>query len=168
MTKSGCCWHQYAEYKVKNNSPYPVRIVEEGLNASGLIWDCEEQTLVNGKMQTINYQILDQELAQKGLIMSFEFDNKKKMQLFQNENRLFYVFSNSQEHVELMQSENFNYSRANHSLSFTYKNTEYLISNDLIIAKTPTKAYTMKVVNGSRKGSLQVLEKYKLQNVNFQ
>lgn len=29
MTKSGCCWHQYSEFMVKNNIPVPVKIVEE-------------------------------------------------------------------------------------------------------------------------------------------
>jgi hypothetical protein len=31
MTKSGCCWHQYSEFIVKDNTPVPVKVVEESV-----------------------------------------------------------------------------------------------------------------------------------------
>ena len=31
MTKSGCCWHEYAEYTVRNNAPFQVHRVEEDM-----------------------------------------------------------------------------------------------------------------------------------------
>ncbi|RSK33892.1 XAC2610-related protein [Hymenobacter metallilatus] len=31
MTKSGCCWHEVAEYVVKNNAPFQVHRVEEDM-----------------------------------------------------------------------------------------------------------------------------------------
>lgn len=36
MTKSGCCWHQYSEFKVKDNKPYVIKTVTEGMSDSGI------------------------------------------------------------------------------------------------------------------------------------
>jgi hypothetical protein len=78
MTKSGCCWHQYSEFKVKDNKPYPIKIIEEGMSFSGITWDYDEQNLVNGKMSKSSYQKLALEIDKDNILLSFEFKNKKK------------------------------------------------------------------------------------------
>lgn len=88
MTKSGCCWHQYSNYKVKNNSPYPIKIVEEGFSPAGITWDMEEQNLIKGKMVLSKYQIFAVEENKDKILLSFGFENKKKMHVL---NRIYFV-----------------------------------------------------------------------------
>ena len=165
MTKSGCCWHQYSEFKVKNSKPYPIKIVEEGMSASGITWDYEEQNLINGKMVKSTYQMLALEVDKDNLLLSFEFENKKKMKIFKTENILYYVFTDSNEEIELLYNDIFKYSNRENSLSFTNRNTEYIIYDDKIIAKTPNNTYDMKVVKNTRFGTLTKLKNLKINNV---
>lgn len=165
MTKSGCCWHQYSEFKVKNDSPYPIKIVEEGLSPSGITWDIEEQNLVNGKMVKSTYQMLALELDKEDLLLSFEFENKKKMQVFKTETILYYVFTDSEGKIELIYKDIFKYSKSENTLTFVNRNTEYIISDDKIIAQTPNNTYNMKAVNGTKIGTLTKLNMQKLENV---
>ena len=165
MTKSGCCWHQYSEFKVKNNSPYPIKIVEEGMSPSGITWDIEEQNLINGKMVKSTYQMLALELDKEDLLLSFEFENKKKMQVFKTETTLYYVFTDSKDKIELIYNEIFKYSKSENTLTFVNHNTEYIISDDKIIAKTPNNTYNMKAVTSTKRGTLTKLKTQKLENV---
>jgi hypothetical protein len=165
MTKSGCCWHQYSEFNVSNNIPYPIRIVEEGLNASGVAWDYEEQNLVNGKMVISTYQMLVLEVDEDNLVLSFEFENNKKMRVFFSETSLFYAFTDADDKLELLYYDTFNYSNRTTTLSFTNHATEYIIYSDKIIAKTPNNAYEMKAVTSTIIGTLTKLNNLKLANV---
>ncbi len=165
MTKSGCCWHQYSEYKVKNNSPYPIKIVEEGLNAMGIAWDIEEQNLIKGKMVLSKYQILAVEENKDKILLSFEFENKKKMQVFKTETILYYAFTDANDRIELLYFDTFKYSNSENTLSFTNRNTEYIIYDNKIIAKTPNNKYEMKAVNNTKIGTLTKLKNLKIENV---
>ncbi|MFV0530949.1 MAG: XAC2610-related protein [Flavobacteriales bacterium] len=165
MTKSGCCWHQYSEFKVKGSKPYPIKIVEEGMSASGITWDYEEQNLVNGKMIKSTYQMLALEVDKDNLLLSFEFENKKKMQIFRTENILYYIFTDSNDKIELLYNDIFKYSNRESTLSFTNRNTEYIIYEEKIIVKTPNHTYDMKAVSNTRFGTLTKLKNLKLENV---
>ncbi|WP_130734660.1 hypothetical protein [Flavobacterium sp. J27] len=165
MTKSGCCWHQFSEFKVANNVPYPVKIVEEGMSASGMTWDYIEENWVDGKMVKSEYQTLAFEIEADDLILAFEFKNKKKMQLFTTEELLFYVFTDSEKAIELFYEGTFKYSKTENSITFFNHNTEYVIYDDKIIVKTPSKTFEMKSVSNTKIGSLSKLKKMSLENV---
>lgn len=165
MTKSGCCWHQYSEFKVKDNNPYPIKIVEEGMSASGITWNYEEQNLVNGKLVKSTYQKLALEVDLDNLLLSFEFENKKKMQIFKTENILYYVFTDANEKIELLYNDTFKYSKTENSLTFSNYNTQYTINDDKIIVKTPNKTYEMKSANNTKIGTLKKLKNLKIENV---
>lgn len=165
MTKSGCCWHQYSEFKVANNSPYPIKIIEEGMDSLGITWDYVEKNLVKGKMVTSEYQILALELDKNDLILSFEVENKKKMQIFKTETALYYVFTDTNDKIELIYNDSFKYSSLNNTLSFTNHNTKYIIYDDKIIAKTPKKTYNMKAAKITKFGTLTKLKNLKIENL---
>lgn len=165
MTKSGCCWHQYSEFKVIDNTPYPIKIVEEGMSASGITWDIEEQNLIKGKMIKSTYQMLALEVDKDNLLLSFEFENKKKMQVFKTETILYYVFTDKNDKIELIYNDVFKYSKTENSLSFSNLNTEYIIYDNKIIAKTPNNTYDMKAVNNTKIGTLKKLKNLKVENV---
>jgi len=165
MTKSGCCWHQNSEFKVKDNKPYPTKIIEEEMSPSGITWDYEEQNLVNGKMVKSKYQILALEVDKNNLLLSFEFENQKKMKIFKIENILYYVFTDANDKIELLYNDTFKYSSSENILSFANRHTEYIIYNDKIIAKTPKKEYNMKAVNNTIFGTLKILIDLKAENL---
>lgn len=165
MTKSGCCWHQYSEFKVKNSILYPIKIVEEEMSASGITWDYEEQNLVRGKMVKSTYQMLALEVDKGNLVLSFKFENKKKMQIFKIENSLYYVFTDTNDKIELIFNDTFKYSSQENTLTFTSRKTEYVISDDSIIAKTPNNTYKMKAVNDTKFGTLTKLKSLKIENL---
>lgn len=165
MTKSGCCWHQYSDFKVKNNNPYPIKIVEEGVSPTGITWDYEEQNLVNGKMVKSTYQILAVDMIKENLLLSFKFENKKKMKIFKDGSLLYYVFTDSKDKIELLYRSEFTYSKRDNKLAFTYRNTEYIISDNKIIVKTPNNSYDMKAVNNSQMGTLKKIMNLKIENV---
>lgn len=165
MTKSGCCWHQYSEFKVKNNIPYPIHIVEESLSANGITWNYSEEKLVNGKMVETQYQMLDTENISEDLVLSFAFENKKVMRIFLYNERLFYVFTDDRDHIELMYDDTFRYSAKNNTLSFTHRQTTYTLSDRKIIARTPARTYTMNAAANSTSGSLAKLKKMDIGNV---
>ena len=165
MTKSGCCWHQYSEYKVKNNRPYPIKIVEEGLSPTGITLDIEEQNLIKGKMVLSKYQILAVEENKDKILLSFEFENKKKMQVFKTEAILYYAFTDANDKIELLYNDTFKYSNGENTLSFTNRNTEYIIYDNKIIAITPNNKYEMKAVNNTKFGTLTKLKNLKIENV---
>lgn len=165
MTKSGYDWHQYSEFRVKDNKPYPIKIVEEGLSASGITLDYNEQNLVNNKMVKSTYQTLVSEVNKDNLLLSFEFENKKKLQIFHTETILYYVFTDSNDRIELLYNDIFKYSKAENSLTFSNYNTQYIIYDNKIIVKTPNKTYEMKSTNNTKIGTLTKLRNLKIDNL---
>ncbi|RRQ46054.1 XAC2610-related protein [Chryseobacterium sp. SC28] len=166
MTKSGCCWHQFSEFKVKNNKPYPVKIVEEGLSTSGITWDYKEQNLVNGKMSETTYQKLDLEEGKYDPILSFEIKNKKKMQIFKTGSTLYYVLTDADGKIELLYNGTFKYSGRDNNLSFTNHNTNYVINDDKIIIKTPNNnTYQLQALDNTRAGTLAKVKSLKAENI---
>ena len=165
MTKSGCCWHQFSEFRVKDNKPYATKIIEVGMGESGITTDYEEQHLVDGKMVKSKYQVLAVEIGNDNLLLSFEFFNKKRMQIFVIEDRLHYAFTDADGKIELLHNDTFQYSASQNLLTFTRQGTQYLIHDDKIIAQTPSRRYNMKAVNDTRLGTLAKLKTLKLENL---
>jgi hypothetical protein len=165
MTKSGCCWHQYSEFKVEKNSPYPIKIVEEGLNTSGITLDYATENLINGKMVKSEYQELAIEINKDNLLLSFGFENKKKMQIFINENILYYAFTDANGKIELLYNDIFKYSKTENNLCFLNFKTQYIINDEKVTIKTPNKTIEMKSKNSTKFGTLSKLMKLKLENL---
>ncbi len=165
MTKSGCCWHQFSEFKVRNNKTYPIKIVEEGMNPSGILWDYTEQKWTNGKMVQTKYQILDEELTDDKVLLSFEFENKKKIKILNSGTLLYYVFTDANNKIELLYHDIFTYSKNENSLKFVNHKTEYTIYDTKIVIKTPSKTYEMKAANKTQSGTLATLKKQEVNNV---
>ena len=91
MTKSGCCWHQYSEYVVRNNRPEAVSIVEE--DAMHLPYVRVTTQKWNGKsMVSTTKTILDLEEVSTKLVYEFKLaGNGKKVLLVSDDENLSYV-----------------------------------------------------------------------------
>ena len=165
MTKSGCCWHQYSDFVVRDNRPVAVRVLEVGMNANGLAWDYVEKKLVGGKMQTRKYSMLDLEDQDKNVFYSFGFSNKKKARLIKNDEYISYVFTDGDGRVELIHSGTFYYSKTEGTLSFTNVGTTYRISKEGILVISPTSKTLMKAEPSTITGSMFELQNNKFENV---
>jgi hypothetical protein len=86
MTKSGCCWHQYSIYKIVNNKPLAIKIVEEDYTKMPYAFNTIKTW--NGKKMLESYeQVLD--TANSKIIFTFIIEeNKKKVVLFKDMNGL--------------------------------------------------------------------------------
>ena len=136
------------------------------MHDSAIAWDYVEENLVNGKMVKSTYQILATESIEKDdFVLSFELENKKKMQIFHTEDVLYYVFSDLEEKIELLYRDDFRYSSTENSLSFTNKNVKYTIDDEKITVITPNKTHTMKSAPNTRSGTLEKLKNLQLENL---
>lgn len=164
MTKSGAAWHQYSEYKVINNKPVAVRIVEEEYNSKGLL-SILEKTRVNGKMVENQYQQLA--MYEEGddssrYVYGFDLDNGKKMILDSyDEDHLYYAFADKDGKIELYYDGQFIYDAKQNTLSFTNKPVVYEINNKGITVKNSNKTVLLKAQNGSMRGNLNNLARFK-------
>ena len=86
MTKSGCCWHQFSEFIVKNNKPKAIKIITDEQDFAYNIFTAEiwnGKTMIKKQEKTIN---TEQEGIQ--IILSFIVpENKKKVILFNTNDR---------------------------------------------------------------------------------
>lgn len=169
MTKSGAAWHQYSEYKVINNKPVAVHIVEEEGKANGL-FAITDSKRVNGKMVVNKYEKLpayDKPKADGSLpfVYSFDTNNGKKMVLDSTDGEtLIYMFADKDGKIELSYDGQFDYDASKKTLSFTKKSVRYQINNNGITVKLPNKTVSLKSNVKSAQGSLNNLTKFK--NVN--
>ena len=164
MTKSGAAWHQYSDYKVINNKPVAVRIVEEEYNYKGLL-SILEKTRVNGKMVENQYQKLA--MYEEGddssrYIYGFDLDNGKKMILDSyEEDHLYYAFADKDGKIELYYDGQFIYDAKQNTLSFTNKPVVYQINNKGITVKNSNKSVLLKAKVDSVGGNLDNLARFK-------
>lgn len=165
MTKSGAAWHQYSDYKVINNKPVAVRIIEEEYNSKGLL-SIVEKTRVNGKMIEQQYQqlIRDEGDDSSRYVYGFDLDNNKKMVLDSySENsgdHLYYAFADNDDKVELYYDGPFVYDSKQKTLSFTNKPVVYQIDNQGINVRNSNKTFLLKAKMGSVRGSLENLARF--------
>lgn len=163
MTKSGAAWHQYSDYKVINNKPVAVRIVEEEYNYKGLLFILEK-TRVNGKMVENQYQqlaIYEEGDDSSRYVYGFDLDNGKKMILDSyDEDHLYYAFADKDGKIELYYDGQFIYDAKQKTLSFTNKPVVYEINNKGITVKNSNKTVLLKAQNGSVGGNLNNLGRF--------
>ena len=164
MTKSGAAWHQYSEYKVINNKPVAVRIVEEEYNSKGLL-SILEKTRVNGKMVENQYQRLamyEEGDESSRYVYEFDLDNGKKMILDSyDEDHLYYAFADKDGKIELYYDGQFIYDAKQNTLSFTNKPVVYQINNKGITVKNSNKSVLLKAKVDSVGGNLDNLARFK-------
>jgi hypothetical protein len=165
MTKSGCCWHQFSRFKVKNNKPYAVFVVEEGMGDSGVTWNYVKDSLVNGQMKTSHYSFLADDEIGDSVFLRMSFANGKTLQLFHYYNILYYAFTAKDETIELLFSDQFAYDQGKGTVSFVKGKTEYRVSNDGVTVRDSGKTIEMKAIPGKTIGSLDALKAFELENV---
>lgn len=143
MTKSGCCWHQFSTYVVENNQVVPIEIIEESY--SGFLVDYSVQKRINGKMVTSTHQEFAQDNDPEFTMI---FENGKKMHLMgiYGDEHLAYIFTNTEDVVELFIDADFTYNKANQTVSFTNENTFYSITPKGITIKDGSKTYHLNKV----------------------
>jgi hypothetical protein len=97
MTKSGCCWHQYSDFIIKNGSPFLLKQSEEQLDASGLYFETEVKEWKN-RYINYKYKTIDTDIVSKYILLSYTLENNKKMYLIKTEtNHLYYFFTKKTE-----------------------------------------------------------------------
>ncbi|MCR1026849.1 hypothetical protein NQT66_18665 [Cellulophaga baltica] len=166
MTKSGCCWHQFSEFKVQDNKPIAVKISEESMNPNGMLIDYVEKVRVNNQMVETKYSTLPDSGFDIQTIFSFQFKNGKKMSLVHAfSNQLYYVFTDKENKVELFYDEDFIYHKDKNTLTFTRKNTSYQISTTGITVLTPSKNIPMNADAETIEGELTSVLRLTLENM---
>lgn len=167
MLKSGCCWHQFSDFKIINNIPVEIKSITES-NFYDFITDYSEQNLINGKMVETKYQMLNFHVDSTNIILSFELKNKKIMRIIKTENLLHYALIDTANKIELHHMNNFIYSANTNALKFNYLKTEYTIYNDRISIKTPKK--TIKIISApnTQIGKLESLKSEKFDNLKLE
>ena len=100
MTKDGCCWHQFSEYKVINNIPKAVKIVEED-ERNFPILDTTTETLTGGRMVKTSARTFDFDNEDVKTLLSFKTKNgEKQVVLYSNQSQLGYALINKSGNVE--------------------------------------------------------------------
>ncbi len=144
MTKSGCCWHQFSEFKVINDKPVPIYITEEAVDATGFTVTVTEQKRMNGNMRRKSHQLLLKEQLEP--VCELSFTNKKEMGLYQfsrDTAELLYVFMNAEGHVELIYDGSFIFNQKNQTLSFKNKEVTYTLKATGISVQLPARTVNM-------------------------
>ncbi len=100
MTKSGCCWHQYSLFKIKDGLPHAVEIHEEGLES---YYESKRIEKWDGhKMAITQTRTIDKKEV-KTLLNFVLKENTKEVFLFtgKDNNNLNYALINKRGNVEL-------------------------------------------------------------------
>ncbi len=169
MTKSGAAWHQFSEYKVINDEPVVVRIIEEEWNNRNLLSIIESKK-VNGKMKVENYEMLPQYASQNAAgtlpyIYTLTVDNGKKLVIGSHykdgSEQLYYAFANKEDRIELLYEGQFDYDKTTKTLSFTNRPVLYKINNQGITVKLPNQIVLLKSQPNSVQGNLDEVTHFK-------
>jgi hypothetical protein len=167
MTKSGCCWHQFSDFIIKNNVPIPIKIVEEQYVFNYLENKIEEWN--NGKHIVKNENIFLPDDSKDQIILKFPVDNGKILYLINSDEGILYYFFTCNNLIELMYSDQFFYSKKEDTLSFTNKNSTYKIFNNRIEIDHKNKIKTLTLKDKERKGNVsdvfQIFKEKKLENL---
>lgn len=168
MTKSGAAWHQFKEFKVINDKPVVVHIIEEEWNNRSLL-SITESKKINGKMKVENYEMLppyvEQAESSFPYIYMLTVDNNKKMvldsQYKEGSEQLYYAFADEKGRIELLYEGQFDYDKTKKTLSFTNRPVLYKINNQGITVKLLNKTVQLKTQPKSVIGSLDEVIQFK-------
>lgn len=167
MTKSGCCWHEFSVFDVKNNSPRLIQKTTEKLSSENGLLAYDKDSLVDGKMITEKTEYI-YPIGDMPTLFSFNIaKNGKKVILYEWDNRLVYAFTDKNGVVEFLypdfsdnSSQKFvlKNNKGENSLLFSTSDAHYRIyssKNKLgIEVTTKGKIYTMAGDPASQENSL--------------
>lgn len=158
MTKSGCCWHQYTTYKVKDNKPYLVHRKEEDAQGLGVTIDYTIYNRENGKLKESYYRKINTWLFSnddgsytKNLVVTQTFQNGKRMYLFyngDNNEEVYYAFVDANGVIELLYDGNMMLKETDGQsyIEFSNKEATYNVYNTKLVILVGGKTYTMKPI----------------------
>lgn len=182
MTKSGCCWHEFSEFEVRQNAPFLVRRVEESAENYPFLTITEETW--NGKklVGTVKRRLaLDD--ADVQLLCAFRLaENGKRVLLFSFNDALSYALLRPDETVEFSyptpQAEAqpaFTLRQVGADLSLRFQNgtaryeiRETAAGQQTVTAQAGGKTLNLTGTAAGRKGSLKPLLTTKLENLAVQ
>lgn len=139
MVKSGCCWHQFSTFSVKDNQPYLTkRIEEDAATSSPFTVNYTIEKRKNGKMQKefIQKLITDDLQMEEGsfnprIYNYFEFENGKRMYFITDyDHNEIYAFTNSEHEIELISTGPFSKHDNERFVQFQNDNVIYRIFYD--------------------------------------
>src|SRR5690554_4089275 len=178
--KSGCCWHQFTDFKVINNEPKPVKITEYSSFNPHNFTKVTEIFYAGETEKIVEKLYFPMEEMMSKIILYFELDNDKSAILYELDNRLHYVFLKEVDEVEFYFPQNgsidaeqnnlypFTYSQQNNQLEFSNKNAKYQIyetENEIgIHVFTNGKKYNRQGNNNTVIGALKYIKNWKLIN----
>ena len=182
MTKSGCCWHQFSEFKVVDNKPRPIKITEQTYLSYRNFVEVTEITYNGNKEKSTQKLYFPLEEMTSQILLYFEIEkNGKAAVLYEIDQKLHYVFLQKDDVVEFYfpptedagtqtvpQEKGFNYNPKDNTLTFYNGAAQYQIyeTDQTIGIKVNTggKSYNLKGVKSEAVGSLKALNR-KLTNV---
>lgn len=184
MTKSGCCWHQYSEFKVVNNEPKVVKIVEEKMSdLPPRLVEVQTEEWKNNKKTESNTLLIPYGTYEKNTLLYFDlYKNEKKVVLFTLDEFLYYALLKPDETIEFYYPQPFydetkedyiygyfTYDSNDKTLKFKNKDAEYILyetDNSIgIKVLSNGKTYDMNGNYETNIGSLKKLRTVKLLNV---
>lgn len=152
VTKSGCCWHQFSAFVVKNGKPFLINQLEEEYNGNHVIntikkWDGTKY------ITTTEKTIGDEEF--ETAIFRYQMENGKYLVLYLGGNqRLYYYFLDKNMNLELEYEDTFFYSKSSNSITFDTGDAEYKIFNDRIEVLYNNKLTVLKANTKTRKNNI--------------
>ena len=182
MTKSGCCWHQLSKFKVVNNIPIPILVIEEDATNFPFYTTSITEWNENEKTEKVEKKI---NLNQEDITEVFSFElvkNKKRVVIFNiNDRTLNYVLIRSNETVEfsypiktVFKNPDFEFDENEEYLTFRNQDAVYKIYETHnrdgmtkmgILVQVDGKLYDLKGSPDTVNGSLTDIKKIKLDNV---
>lgn len=167
MTKSGCCWHQFSDYIIRNNKPFPIKIVEEKYESYFVQNKIKEWN--NGKYSTKIENIFFPDELEKNIVLRVLLENGKTLYLLNSNGDNLYYFYTNNNLIEMMYSDVFFYSKKNNSISFTNKDATYKIFNNKLKVDFKNKVSTILFSDSKQKGNIsdiyQIFKEKNVQNL---
>lgn len=178
MTKDGCCWHKFSEFMVVGNKPKAIKIITEQQKTP--FHTTTKETWDGKKMAKESSTSIDTTEEGISTILAFKVpQNGKTIILYNiNDRMLYYAILRKNEEVEFSfpleaeyQSRDFVFDKTPGKLNVNFKNGDarYQVyeqgHNIGIIININGQTYQWKGDPKSKMGSLQTLNKVKLDNV---
>jgi len=168
MTKSGCCWHQYTEYIVKNDVPVVVKTVVEDATGNRVPYFVEVTT---HEMRGCNMKEtvkLYMPYVDVDTVLSFKLKkNKKTVCVFSQDSVLYYTLLRQDGSIEFswptpyyddktetLITDSMHYNAANKTLGFKNKDVYYEIYKEGVKVKMPGQELTLEGDPAGVKGDL--------------
>ncbi|MGN7784606.1 XAC2610-related protein [Niabella sp. 22666] len=178
MTKSGCCWHQYSEYIVVDNTPVEINIITE--EAQPPFYNSTIDKWNGKRMVTSTSKSLDLKDETVDVVLHFKVPhNARQVVLFSlTDHMLHYAVLKNKDEIEFSypleageQNPDFTFEikPGNMAVVFKNKTATYRVYEQAgktgVITKAGGKTYHWQGDTKTQKGSLKKLTKVKLDNV---